>query len=224
VGPVRQASDRETEDTAEMSDGFISIGATFNILAGVFLLVYWYAYAIFLPYRKLTTTISILVQNRNWTWINALGVLGALLGLLGQGSILVIQGYDSSPFVYAGFYIAVAGTTLLIGTMLWETVLWPLLYRHDESLLDFNGPLYSSRTFIGFFILSGLIFAIGYVFVGVGIMQVGILPWTAGLLLAIGAPIFGLGAMFGKYQVVVRSVGVTLMSAGSIWLGLSMLS
>ena len=55
-------------------------------------------------------------------------------------------------------------------------------------------------------------------------MKTGILPWSSGLLLAIGAPTFGLGALFGRLQVYVRSLGVTLMSAGLIWLAISMLS
>lgn len=207
-----------------MNEPLIAVGAASNFLAGVFLLVYWYAYALFMPYRQLTTTVSILVRNRNWTWINALGVAGALLGLLGQASILVFQGIIASWYATAGFYIAVAGTALLAGTMIWETVLWPILFRHDESLLDFSGPFYSSRSFIGFFVFSGLIFSAGYVLVGIGIMQMGVLPSTAGLLLAIGAPTFGLGSLFGQYQVYVRSLGVTLMSAGSIWLALVMMT
>jgi len=211
-------------EASAVMNGFIRVGVYFNFLAGIFLLVYWYAYAIFLPYAKLSTTVSILVRNRNWTWINVLGIVGALLGLLGQASIVYFQGNSSLWFVFIGYYIAVAGTTLLIGTMIWETVLWPLLLRHDDALLDFAGPLYSRRTFIGFFILSGLIFSIGYVLVGAGIMKAGILPWASGLLLAIGAPTFGLGALFGRLQVYVRSVGVTLMSAGSIWLAISMAS
>ena len=43
-------------------------------------------------------------------------------------------------------------------------------------------------------------------------------------LVAIGAPTFGLGALGGKYQAYVRSLGVTLMSGGLIWLGLRMLA
>ena len=207
-----------------MMASFIRIGVYFNFLAGVFLLVYWYAYALFLPYTKLSTTVSILVRNRNWTWINALGVIGAILGLLGQGSIVIVHGNSSVWYVFIGYYIAVAGTALLVGTMIWETVLWPLLLRHDAALLDFTGPIYSQRSFIGFFILSGFIFSAGYVLVGAGIMRAGILPWASGLLLAIGAPTFGLGALFGKLQVYVRSLGVTLMSAGSIWLAISMAS
>jgi len=108
--------------------------------------------------------------------------------------------------------------------MLWETVLWPILVKHDESLLDFQGPIYTSKTFLPFFIVAGLIYSLGYVLVGIGIVQAGALPRIAGILLAVGAPTFGLGSMFGKYQVYPRSIGVTLMSLALIWIGLGMLS
>ena len=70
-----------------MSNDFVSISGYLNVIAGGALLVYWYAFAIFLPYRELSTTLAILVKNRNWVWINSLGVLGALAGLLGQAGI-----------------------------------------------------------------------------------------------------------------------------------------
>jgi hypothetical protein len=122
----------------------------------------------------------------------------------------------------AGYLVASIGKTLFIGTMLWETVLWPIIVEHDRDLLNFNGPLYQSKTFVLFFVSSGLIYSLGYILVGAGIMQTDILPWMGGLLLAVGAPTFGLGSMFGKYQVYPRSIGVTLMSAGLIWLGIAM--
>jgi hypothetical protein len=205
-----------------MGHGFIVVSGFLNLFAGIALLTYWYAYALFLPYRDLSTTLSILVRNRNWSWINTLGVLGALAGILGQAGILAIQAYNTNVYAIVGFFIAVAGTTLLVGTMLWDTILWPVLYRHAESLLEFQGPIYSSRVFLGFFIASGLIFGAGHILVGMGIARAGVLPRTAGIMLAVGAPTFGLGAMSGKYQVYVRSAGVTLMSAGLIWLALSM--
>lgn len=206
----------------EMITDFVVAGGYLNIIAGLFLFIYWYAYAIFLPYGELTTTLSILIENRNWAWINTLGVVGAFAGLLGQAGILAIQYPHSSWQSNIGFYVAVTGTTMLIGTMLWETILWPILHRFDESILDFRGPLYSSGIFLGFFISAGLIFGAGYLLVGIGIARSGVLPRTAGLILGVGAPLFALGAMFGKYQVYVRSVGVTLMSVGLIWLALSM--
>jgi hypothetical protein len=166
--------------------------------------------------------LALLVEHRNWVWINALGVLGALLGLLGQAGILAVQIDQAGWIGVTGYFVASAGTVLLIGTMLWETVLWPILVKYDRELLAFNGALYQSKTFIPFFIVAGLIYSLGYILVGVGIMQTGMLPWLGGLLLAVGAPTFGLGSLFGKYQVYPRSLGVTLMSVGLIWVGIAM--
>ena len=210
------------EATNIMTEEFIQLSAVLNVLAGAFLLVYWYAFALFMPYKELSTTLALLVEHRNWVWINTIGVLGALLGLLGQGGILAVQIDHASWVGVAGYFVASTGTILLIGTMLWETVLWPIVVKHDRGLLDFNGPLYRSKTFVPFFIVSGLIYSVGYILVGVGIMQAGILPWMGGLLLAVGAPTFGLGSMFGKYQVYPRSIGVTLMSVGLFWIGVVM--
>jgi hypothetical protein len=207
-----------------MEDYFQAISGFLNIFAGVTLLIYWYAFAIFLPYRELSSTLAILVKNKNWAWINTLGVVGATAGLLGQAGIYWIQSANSNLYASIGFYLASTGTTLLIGTMLWETILWPILLKYDESLLDFRGPIYTSKTFFPFFITAGLVYSVGYVLVGIGIIQAEVLPRTAGILLALGAPAFGLGAMFGKAQVYVRSLGVTLMSIGLIWLGFVMLT
>lgn len=207
-----------------MVDSFVMSSGAINAASGVLLIVYWYAFAIFMPYRELSTTLSLLVKNRNWTWINALGVLGALLGLLGQPGMLVVQFGRVGVVGVVGFFVASIGTVLFIGTMLWETVLWPILVKHDSSLLDFSGPIYRSSTFLPFFITAGLLYSAGYAMVGVAIMRAEILPGTAGLLMAIGAPTFGLGAMLGKYQAFVRSIGVTLLSVGLIWLGAAMIA
>jgi len=207
-----------------MDSLFLVIGGYLNIFGGIALLIYWYAFAIFLPYGELSTTLSILVKNRNWSWINWLGVSGATAGLLGQASIYLFQVEASNLFGSIGFYVAVLGTTFLIGTMTWETVLWPILVKQDESWLSFTGPIYSSRIFMPFFIVSGLVYAVGYVLVGIGVMQSGLFPALPGLLLAIGAPAFALGALFGKFQVYPRSLGVTLMSIGLIWFGLLLIN
>jgi hypothetical protein len=206
-----------------MVDDFVLIGGYINVLAGLTLLVYWYAFALFMPYGQLSTTLALLVRNRNWSWINTLGVFGALMGLLGQASIYMFQLANTNLYASLGFYIASAGTTLLIGTMLWETVLWPILQQHDEALLSFTGPIYQSKVFLPFFIVAGLVYSLGYVLVGVGIVEAGVLPRTAGIFIAIGAPSFGLGLMFGKFQVYVRSLGVTLMSVALIWMGFVLL-
>lgn len=205
-----------------MTEKFVAWSGILNVVAGIALAAFWYLYAILLPYRKLSTTLAILVKNRWWTPVNILGVSGALLGLLGQGGILVSQINHVTWLGLLGFFIASAGTAFLLGPLLWDTILWPILVESDAGFLDFQGPIYQSRSFVPFFVVSGLLYSLGYILVGVGIMKVGVLPSIGGLLLAVGAPMFGLGAMFGKFQVIPRSIGVTLLSIGLIWLGLAM--
>jgi len=55
------------EVTKNMGDGFIIISGYLNVIAGIVLLVYWYAFALFLPCRELSITLSILVKNCNWS-------------------------------------------------------------------------------------------------------------------------------------------------------------
>lgn len=202
---------------------FIGISGYLNLLAGVALLIYWYSYAIFLPYRELSTTLSILVKNKHWKWINTLGVIGALAGLLGQAGLYVLQMEKGSGTATIGFYVATMGTAMILGTMLWDTILWPILARYDERFLDFQGPIYTSKTFLPYFAISGLIYSVGYVLVGIGIVQSGVLPQLTGYLIGIGAPAFGLGAMFGKMQVYPRTAGITMMGIGLIWIGFVMI-
>ena len=102
--------------------------------------------------------------------------------------------------------------------------MWPILVNHDESLLSFQGPVYLSRTFLPFFAISGLIYSAGFVLVGIGVIQANTLPTATGYLIVIGAPLFGLGALFGKVQVYPRTAGVTLIGIGLLWIGLAMLS
>lgn len=202
---------------------FLRTSGFLTLSAGGVLLIYWYAYAIFMPYRKLSTTLALLVKNRHWGWINSLGVLGATLSVPGLAGIYVAQLGEANLPLTLGFFIATAGTVLLVGTMLWDTVLWPILVRHDEGLLDFRGPIYSSRTFLPFFVSAGIVYSLGYVLVGIGIVQSGLFPPSTGYLLALGAPLFSFGSLLGKYQVYPRTVGITAICGGLTWLGVLMI-
>ncbi len=205
-----------------MMTQFIQWSGVINILSGIFLLGYWYLYAILMPYKELSSTLSILVKNRNWTFVNILGVSGAIMGLVGQSGLYFSQIEEVGQWGLIGFVLASIGTCLLLGPMLWDTIIWPILVAHDSKLLDFQGPIYSSKTFLPFFIMSGMLQAAGYVIVGVTTAKAGVHPAAAAWLLGIGSPLFGLGAMFGKAQVIPRTIGVTMMSVGLIWLGSGM--
>jgi hypothetical protein len=61
---------------------FVNLTGFTNIGSGILLLAFWYLYAILLPYGQLSTTLSLLVLDKDWTFINILGSLGALFGKL----------------------------------------------------------------------------------------------------------------------------------------------
>ena len=203
---------------------FVQLSGYFNIASGVLLLLFWYLYAILMPYSQLDSTLSILVLHKNWTFVNLLGSLGALLGTVGLVGLFISMGDQLSKLAVWGFVIALIGSILMFISLVRDTLLWPILVQHDPSLLDFTGPIYSSKTFVPFFIFSGVVYTIGYVIFGLAIAKSGLYPFWAGHLFAWGALLFGLGAAFGNMQVYIRSAGITGLSAGLIWIGYLMRS
>jgi hypothetical protein len=201
---------------------FLDWAAIANILSGVLLLTFWSLFAVLLPYRQLSDTLSILVLNRYWVPVNLFGVTGAISGLFGLVGIFFRLGDNASCLSLIGFFLAFLGTLLILGTLLWDTVIWPILANHDPSLLDFQGPIYASRTFLPFFITAGLVYSVGYLLFGLAIANSPFIPAGAGWLLAAGGPLFGLGPLFGRLQVLARTVGIVLLSASLIWLGFVM--
>jgi hypothetical protein len=202
---------------------FIQWSGYLNIASGVLMMAFWYLYALLLPYAKLSTTLSILVQSRNWTFINILGSSGALLGIAGLVGLFISLDEKLGRWGTLGFILALLGSILLFSALLRDTLMWPILVEHDPSLLDFSGPIYASKSFLPFFIFSGLLYAVGNVIFGLVIANSGLYPVWSGHLLAWGALLFIAGAtMPGDLQVYVRTVGITGLSAGLIWLGLLM--
>lgn len=202
---------------------FLRSTAYFNIASGILMLAFWYLYAILLPYGKLSNTLSILVLDRNWTFVNILGVLGSLLGIVGLIGLFISLDQETTNMAAIGFIIAIIGGTLMFVALVRDTLMWPILVDHDPSLLDFSGPIYTSKTFLPFFIFSGVLYTVGNILFGLALGNSSLYPLWAGHFLAWGTLLFGLGAAFGPLQVYIRSVGLTALSISTIWLGYLML-
>ena len=95
---------------------FIQITGFANLIAGLLLLAFWYLYAILLPYGQLSNTLSILVLDKNWTFINILGTGGAVISLFGLMGIFLSFGEKASNLAIAGFITAFLGTVLIMAT------------------------------------------------------------------------------------------------------------
>lgn len=191
--------------------------ATLHGLAGVALLGFWYLYALVLPFRKLREGIWHLALNRHWTWISMLGGGGAVTAAAALVLLSRVEASLAGELGTVGVLLAITGLAMLAGNLFWEAILWPVLARRDPQILAFDGPIYSSRVMLGFFGAAGLAFAVGFMIVGIALLD-GSLPPGAAWCLIVGAPLFALGPAFGGLQMMARSVGITALAAGQLWL------
>jgi hypothetical protein len=156
--------------------------------------------------------------------VNLLGSLGALSGIVGLTGLFISLEGQLNKVAILGFIVALVGSILMFIALMRDTMLWPILANHDPSLLDFAGPIYTSKTFLPFFIFSGVLYTLGNIIFGLTIARSYLYPAWAGQFLAWGALLFGMGAAFGNWQVYIRSIGITALSISLIWLGYLMRS
>ena len=180
-----------------------------NVAAGICLLVFWFGYALVLPFDRLRDGVWHLAVNRWWVPINLLGLAGAVLASCGL--ILISWTQDLTTLALVSVLLAVAGLQLLGGNLAWESVVWPVLARQNHGLLAFDGPLYRSAALLGYFALAGVLFAVGYSMLGVAIGDD--YPMVVRVGLGLGAVLFAVGSLTGRYQVVARSVGICILTA-----------
>lgn len=178
-----------------------------NVAAGISLLVFWYGYALLLPFEKLEDGIWHLASDAKWTPINLFGVAG--VAFASAGLIVYSWSEQLSNGGMVGVVLAVGGLQLLGANLVWESLIWPVLAKRHTDLLRFDGPLYGSRLIIAFFAVAGTVFAAGYVVLGSSLVGV---PALVRLGLGAGAPLFAFGPLFGSSQMAVRSAGITLLA------------
>lgn len=180
-----------------------------NVAAGLCLLAFWFGYALVLPFDRLRDGVWHLAVNRWWVAINLLGVTGTVLASCGL--ILISWTHDLTTLALVSVLLSVAGLQLLGGNLAWESVVWPVLARENHGLLAFDGPLYRSGALLGYFALAGVLFAVGYSILGAAIGPD--YPVAVRVGLGLGAVLFAVGSLAGRYQVVVRSVGICILTA-----------
>lgn len=201
---------------------FIRLAGIFNIIFGSVFIIYWIIYGITLPISELKSSIVPLVSDPDWTWVNALGVCSALFGVVGLTGLHYIQIEIKRQFGTAGYILAVFGLILLGGQLLWETFVWKILVDSNSNLLLFDGPLYTNKPLIGVMITGGLFFSLGYLLLGIACRLVDQLPTFGVQMFIVGAPLFGLGPLFGPLQQIIRMIGIILFAVGILWTGYRM--
>jgi len=158
-----------------------------------------------------------------WVPAHLMPHVGAILALLGLVGLLARQLERAGWFGVVGFVAAFIGTaSLLTGAMI-EAFIIPFMGLQTPDIVDGPPPPGVGEAFMTISVL----FAVGYVVLGIAPARAGALPRSVGVLLAVGAAALMFGDMvatgvFGNESL--WGIGFALFGAALAWLGYALWS
>jgi hypothetical protein len=196
-----------------------SISKVFSImlvLSGFLLIIWWILVGISQMSSGSGSSLSQIVQTPAWVPINLIAVVASLLLILGLMRILFEDSADLGLLGFLGFIICIIVVTLFTAMQFDETFVWPLLATHADSLLEIKGPMFTNPAFFAAYIIMGIFFIVGFVFIAVQSLRRAIFPKIPSILIIIGAPIYG-GGLY--VPMIARTIGLILLGISFIWIG-----
>ncbi len=183
-------------------------GGMTSILSGLLLILF----AVFHPAREVTLA----QDGLSWGLEHQLGIVSMVLMLFGLIGLYARQIERSSTLGFIGFVTAFAGVALYMGGMFLDAYFFPLLAVQAPSIVtDVLTGNVSGLPAVGLG-LSVVLFVVGFMVFGLATIRAGVLPRAAGVLLIVGAPLFGPGSLLPK---LVQTGGAVVFGLGLIWLG-----
>lgn len=156
-----------------------------------------------------------------WLPVMLLSFVGSLLLLIGLPAICARQAPRAGWLGLVGFVLTFIGVFLFTSFSIVTLIVLPWLAQVAPKLAAGNGP---PAIFV-YFLVAGLLFAVGGVLLGIAIMRAGVLPRWAGLLIIIGAVLnlvdFPLNGIISS---IVMIVAFVLFGLGVAWIGYALVS
>lgn len=156
-----------------------------------------------------------------WVVVTLVSLIGSLLLLLGLPGIAARQASRAGWLGFIGFILTFLGGFLFTSFSVVTLLILPWLAQVAPKLAASNGP----SSFFVFFLVAGILFALGGILLGIAVMRAGILPRWAGLLLLIGA-VFNLVTfpLNGILSSIISTVAFVLFAGGLGWMGYALMS
>jgi hypothetical protein len=125
------------------------------------------------------------------------------------------QAKESGKLGFIGFLCAFFGSLLFMCVQYIETILWPIFTEHASGLLEHKGAMFTNTTFNTFYMLMGVLLALGFIILGISTMLSRVLPKWGALFMLIGGTAFSVAISI----VIIRTIGIVLLTVGLVWLG-----
>jgi hypothetical protein len=159
--------------------------------------------------------------------LDFVGLMLLIPGLIGLYARLVNR---TGWLGLAGFLLTLLSLLVMMGISAVDMLIWPSIGQVQPDLIltvegEFNqssGPFAATISLIVPFSMIG---SLGFILLGIAIWRSGLLPRWAGLLLAIGGPLYLIGPGFVPHGVLLVNLLVYgPFAVASAWLGKALLS
>ena len=169
---------------------------------------------VFLPTADAIDNFKNLILDSNWVVINIIGLISMLFLTLGFPGFYLKSYEKFNKLGFIGLILASTGLILYACIQYYETLIWPAAAQINPELVQVKGALVSGDSFVvAGLLVSGAFLGIGYILFGISALQTKSFSKIPLWFLIIGAPVFGNGIIFP-----LRTVGILLYCAGTIWL------
>lgn len=161
------------------------------------------------------------VSTSAWATSHLLLLLSLILGIGGVFGIYARQFRQIGVMGFMGFLIAFVAMASFVGLVYFEAFFNPFLVAEAPAVIE---KLYSGAEppgVLGIVLpLTGILFSLGSLLLGVATARGGVFPGTAGWLVAVGGVALGLEILLPpSIAPTVGKIAAVVFGAGFLWLG-----
>ena len=174
---------------------------------------------VFLPVADAADNFQNLILDKEWIMVNLIGLIGVIFLVLGLPGLYIPVVDKIYKLGFIGMIVAIIGLVLYAGIQYYETLLWPAAAHLHPELLAVDGALVSgNNAVVAGLVTSGAILGIGYILFGISLLKTKAFHKLPVWFLIVGRLVFGYGIVFP-----LRTSGLILVVAGTIWLAVKLL-
>jgi hypothetical protein len=191
------------------------LSGLFNILGALLFLLWWVILGVMVAASgNFNLTTLELVRLNGYQIVSMAGLLACVVGAIGILGLYLARAEKMGNLGLIGGLLSCAGVILYGGMQYDETFTWPILASKAPALLGASGGLMADRAYFGSFLFMGVIFAAGFIVLGIAFWRSRVFPGWAILLFTLGAVLFGIGM-----SMIFRTVGLIAWVIGWGWMG-----
>jgi hypothetical protein len=137
---------------------------------------------------------------------------------------------SQSSLTTISYWLSFIGTVLSLPIAVWDSFIIPYLAKHAPDFISQIEEISTETPVLVFRIivfLTVFIFSLGFLLYGISLIQTRIAPMVVGICLAMGAPLFWIGALFvsqGSMGNLITEIGAFLFGIGLVIFGATLFS